>query len=273
MPYDSSSTMSSLVDPTTLSVDQLLNLLNNKKLENTQKQNDPHCSFKPTRLNQTICDEAPEIFYGNLGYCNRHRRTVQALNAKKNMEEVANNSLIQKSHDMQPKNIESEEKKKDDQIPEVLEKSGKESSEISEKKTKTIPIKETIKTVIKKKISPNKWGRFEDPDTGIIFDPKTKKAFGVQDHKTGKILPLSQKHILICKKYKWGYYYIPKDTVEKCEGCDKPNDQCICTDEEEKEEDEDDQDEEEDQGEEDEEEEEEDQVEDEEEDDDQEEEE
>lgn len=65
---------------------------------------------------------------------------------------------------------------------------------------------------IKKKIGPNKWGRFEDPDTGIVFDPKTKAAYCVQDRKTGKIYPLRDEHIKICKRNGWNIV-MKKNTV------------------------------------------------------------
>jgi len=57
----------------------------------------------------------------------------------------------------------------------------------------------------RKKIYQNKWGRYEDPDTKIVFDHKTKAAYGVQDHKTGAVHELSKYHITVCKRNGWGY--------------------------------------------------------------------
>jgi len=58
--------------------------------------------------------------------------------------------------------------------------------------------------VRKKVIRPNFWGRFEDTETHIVFDPTSKCAYGVQD-ATGKVLALTTKHITICERNGWNY--------------------------------------------------------------------
>ena len=54
-------------------------------------------------------------------------------------------------------------------------------------------------------ITENKWARYEDEETHIVFDPVTKEAYGVQDHNTGKLLSLRESHIEICTKKGWKF--------------------------------------------------------------------
>jgi len=45
----------------------------------------------------------------------------------------------------------------------------------------------------------NSYGRFEEPETHIVFDKASEKAFAVQNKKTGDLQPLTSKHLEICK--------------------------------------------------------------------------
>lgn len=65
----------------------------------------------------------------------------------------------------------------------------------------------------KKTVRKNHWGRYEDTDTGIVFDSRTKCAYGVQ-LVTGKTIPLTSKHINICKQNGWPYQ-IPNREKER----------------------------------------------------------
>ena len=276
------STKLELMDPSLLTVEQLTELLNKKISSPTKiisdvspkvdEEKSLKCAFKPTRANQTVCDEKADIFFGSLGYCSRHRRSVQALNARKNNEEANKEKLLISSPKIEEppvapvpvtpvaqtetKIISSNKKNKDakvskktpppvDEISSPQESKNKNSPAISEtkisKEQPMVPVaKQTSsvpppKNVIKKKITPNTWGRFEDPDTGIVFDPKTKMAYGVQDHTTGKILSLSKKHIDLCKKYKWKYHVLPEASkeIEMCEDCGYQKEECECFEEDE----------------------------------------
>lgn len=72
-------------------------------------------------------------------------------------------------------------------------------------KARTSRPKAARKPAVRKKvIRPNFWGRFEDTETHIVFDPTTKCAYGVQD-ATGKVLALTAKHITICERNGWNY--------------------------------------------------------------------
>ena len=57
----------------------------------------------------------------------------------------------------------------------------------------------------KVEIVQNKFGNFEDVDSGIVFNKKTRKAQGYQNHADGKVYPLSPSHIVVCKKNYWDY--------------------------------------------------------------------
>ncbi len=54
------------------------------------------------------------------------------------------------------------------------------------------------------RLKKNKWGRYEDKSTNIIFDPKSRAAYGMQ-LKDGGIAPLTNDAINICKRNSWNY--------------------------------------------------------------------
>jgi len=137
------------------------------------------CSFTAARGDGCTTNLPVVVNYGAKGYCKQHRNTVQANKAKQDWEEEEKKAASVKV--VPPK-----------QESKVLKKE-------APKKTK----KEAIST--RRKIKKNKWGHFEDEETGIVFDPHTKTAIGVQDRKTGALLALSDKNIAVCIKYGWNY--------------------------------------------------------------------
>ncbi len=289
-----------LIDPTTLSVEDLMNLLKQKnatapppsesevKVETKKK-----CSFKPTRVRGgestpvTGCVSEPSIFYGDHGYCDKHRRSVQALNNKKSAEEakaittknaeltapngerpsdgLENSKVLVPVEKSESKTELPKPKKQETIIPPQPKKTNNGNTRqavargqnslagvespvtkvtaplatntkgVAKAKTPNTaqpvkvvnqPVATSKKVVTKKKIGPNTWGRFEDPETNIVFDPKTKLAYGVQDHTTGKVIALTTNHIAVCNKHGWKYHVV--STVERCEVCDQPEDECVC---------------------------------------------
>lgn len=98
--------------------------------------------------------------------------------------------------------------------------------------TKKAPDKEKSKVQARppqpktKKIKPNIWGRYEDLDTHILFDPSTKQAIGVQN-RNGTVSALGKKQITICKKLGWkyrvpkGYNYDDSEDEEDQESSDE----------------------------------------------------
>ena len=53
-------------------------------------------------------------------------------------------------------------------------------------------------------ITPNTWGRFEEPNTGIVFNPDSTVAIGVQS-PDGKVLELDEEAIAKCIENGWSY--------------------------------------------------------------------
>jgi hypothetical protein len=228
--------------------------------ENKEEKETKKCSYKPTRANQVACTDSPTVFYGNVGYCTKHRRTVQASNARKEHEEQKHveeevelkNRLEKEVLEKTKLERERLEKEKLDLEKSKLEKEAFEKKEKKEKMDNKVkgdvvstPNTNTPKPgIVKKKIMPNKWGRFEDTETHILFDPSTKAAYGVQDQKTGKVLALENKHIAICKNNGWRYHLIEVEDAEVetsedseveaseddevCEECGNKIDECIC---------------------------------------------
>ena len=67
----------------------------------------------------------------------------------------------------------------------------------------SLPPPEKVETL---KISKNKWGRYEDPETHFVFDRKTKAVYGVQDESTKKdiLYQLNADDVRLCGERGWG---------------------------------------------------------------------
>jgi hypothetical protein len=179
------------------------------------------CSFIPKKANQQPCTELPNVNYGDRGFCKKHARTVQAINAKNSFVEsqkpveilhpVSTESTRVDVEEKAPEKI--PEKTSGEKIEKVLKTTSK--SLKNDQSKKTPKIKSPTPNVVKRKISQNKWGRYEDEETSILFDPKTKAAYGIQDRKSGKVLPLNEKAIAICEKYKWKYFAAEAESEEE----------------------------------------------------------
>lgn len=182
----------------------------------------PQCRYRASRGNQTPC---PELATTPYEYCNRHKGTVQAKNAKikwekKEIFDSANETekVEEEVEDDKPytPEIDSlfEEKVENNKLLEGLY-DGKSSENNNNSGYKQLGnIKKEISqrngpAIRKKKIVRNMFDRFEDTKTGIVFDPITKKAFGVQK-KDGSITKLTRQKIEICKKKGWKYASVDK---------------------------------------------------------------
>lgn len=172
--------------------------------------NKQKCQYKPTRINQPDCNEQVVTSYG---FCKKHSKTVQAKRAQ---EQYENEQLkIQSESNKildEPPSSENPPPLRDERSEPQSELREKQAPSTAPKKLK--PFTEgTAKPVIRKKIiRPNAWGRFEDPDTHILFNPIGKYAYGVQE-KNGTTAPLTEKHIEICKRNGWDYV----ESVEESE--------------------------------------------------------
>jgi len=214
--------MEAKLDPSNFTLAQIQELLREKMLKEnpTEQKVTEKCSFVPKRANQVPCTDNSFYHYGELHYCKKHGRTVQAINAKKEQEDLLRQAQLWKEAELHnsvaPKIEETQlkeevvpkpeekvvEKVVEEPKPVIPEPSTKvdEVSKITIKKTKSKP------KIVKRVIKANKWGRFEDTETGIVFDPDSKSAYGVQNRKTGGIYPLTEKEINICNLYKWKYH-------------------------------------------------------------------
>ena len=196
--------METTVDVTKLTADQLRAALALK--EGRVTGNGQKCSFVPKRSDQIACTENPEVQYGISCYCKKHKRTVQAMKAKKDWEDVNSPPEITpmvETPEVVPVVVTPVVKPevvpvvvtpvvKPEVVPVVVtpvvtpESIPQKKKTVVETKPKAASKKVDTKAaapVKKRVIGPNKWGRFEDLETGIIFDPKSKAAYGVQDHK------------------------------------------------------------------------------------------
>lgn len=85
--------------------------------------------------------------------------------------------------------------------------SDKKSSSSSSSSTKPKSKSKTKKVKKNKvlKIGRNRFGRFEEPKSHLLFDPETHTVYGVQD-QTGKVLKLTPKHYELCRRKGWKFY-------------------------------------------------------------------
>jgi hypothetical protein len=133
------------------------------------------CKFKPLRGAVQGC---PNPQTTEWGFCNKHaHRTVQGKKAKEEYERV-----VEEQRKIQLKELEEE-----------LENLSMGEEDETERRV----------------IRPNRWGRFEEPETGIVFDPDTNLAKGVQG-TDGKLLDLDDDAIQICVENGWEYIIKPK---------------------------------------------------------------
>jgi DNA-directed RNA polymerase subunit delta len=130
------------------------------------------CHFKPIRNAQKPCDS---VKVNEWGFCSRHVRTNQAKAAKEQYDE-----FIEQQRKLQLQEL-------DEELQNIS--SGDEEEE-------------------RLTIRPNRWGRFEEPNTGIVFDPDTSLAKGVQG-ADGKLLDLDEEAIKQCIEHGWDYLIRP----------------------------------------------------------------
>ncbi len=83
--------------------------------------------------------------------------------------------------------------------------------------------KKPPKKIIKKsdncvtRVRQNRWGNYEHLPTQIVFDYKTKTAYGIQ-HNNGKVYPLLREDMKVCDKYGWKYQtYVSDDESDYSE--------------------------------------------------------
>ena len=183
-----------------LTKEELISLLKTKEEKESEESPSPEkCIYKPVRGNQTECTSNATTPYG---FCKKHSRTVQARKAREKWEELNKPPEPPKEEELQQ---ETPPKEVSEKVEERLSRLEKQTKALSKKKKQTR--KGERKPVVRKKvITPNMWGRYEDPETHIVFDPTAKKtfAYGVQA-KNGDLLGLGPREISICKNNGWDY--------------------------------------------------------------------
>jgi hypothetical protein len=140
----------------------------------------PRCEFRPTRANQKSCNEEAATKWG---FCTKHSRTIQAKEAKKRYDEM------------------------------ILEEQEKELKELDAELTKELEDIEEERVVV----TPNAWGRFEDKESGILFDQETKNAYGLQGGD-GLVYSLDEDAIKTCIENGWTYVLRSKPVTKETKG-------------------------------------------------------
>jgi hypothetical protein len=199
-----------------LTKEELLALL--RKKEEEEPSNSDNCIYKPIRGNQIRCHSKATTPYG---FCTKHSNTVQArkIKAKWEAEQQEPPKPVEEPViEEPPKPVEEvpvEEPQTPVEEPDIEEEP---EEEIVLKKPSPKPVRKQkpVRKPVKRVITKNEFGRYEDPVTHIVFDPRASGrpyAFGVQA-KNGALMGLGPEHIKICKKNKWEYVDIPEDDEE-----------------------------------------------------------
>ena len=202
--------------------------------------------YKAVRKPGVDCDQVATTDWG---FCSKHSRTVQAKRAKDAYdlehaeqeepvqppleEEVVEQVPVSKPKVVvkKPKQPSSEAKKSKAVVKQkpakkastlkaetkrvqtqIVDSETVKPSRSTGAKSKTSVIDKGGKKAVKRTIRRNYWGNFEDSETGIVFNAEEKCAIGVQ-HKSGRILPLGDVHIELCKRFRWKYTVPKRMTV------------------------------------------------------------
>jgi len=226
------------MDIENLSREQLLDLIKNKNVEGEQKT----CKFVSRNSNKKCTDMANTPW----GYCNKHKKTMQSKKEEMNWRAEKDENIEQDQPEIKQIDktidhdnpLDSEGAKLYEDINSGVRSpstdtmffstgggyasntdltklnpknnsSSNEEPETSSKKPKNKKVKKH-KTL---KIGRNRFGRFEEPKSHLLFDPETHTVYGVQD-QTGKVLKLTPKHYEYCRRKGWKYYEEEEESSE-----------------------------------------------------------
>lgn len=195
------------------------------------------CKFRPLRANQKNCIADASVAWG---FCKKHTRTVQATEAQKLYDEEVKKKEEQQLRDLEAEldsvqfSESDEEKEEEKEMKEESEEDEDNEEESEEEKVaprRVTPEKKITKMKKGKErerekerqrqdeedsesrlvLRPNAWGRFEDHNTGILFHPETKAAYGLQD-VDGSVISLDDEAIKVCVENGWAYIQkIPRE--------------------------------------------------------------
>lgn len=236
-----------------LSKEELLKLIKKQGLSNEVKKTQEkdidetdQCLFVPLRpKNAPRCSNDSETPYG---FCKKHARTAKGKIAREAYETKLYTEELQKAQEEKERQLEEEEeakkreeeerklkeeeaKVKNEEKKEKMKKKGKkpEKKEKSKKKSNDPPPEpkpsEQIKSekprkkksiVTKRIINVNEWDRYEDTETGLLFDTN-KSVYGKQNRENGGVLPLTKDDIEICRNHGWNYLVEESESEESDE--------------------------------------------------------
>lgn len=183
-------------------------------------ESDDMCNFKPLKKDQLPCDRKVTTPYG---FCTPHSKSLQGVKAKEQYEAAQSSK---KEKDISKSDDAESDSASDDERPQK----------------KNVPVEKKKVEVL---IARDKFGRFVHEKTGLVFNPKTRKAFGyVTGPKKDIFMHLDDEHIKLCEKY--GFDYAPpEDTGNHTESDSEreTDDETVGSDDESEDEDEEEEDE------------------------------
>ena len=156
------------------------------------------CKYRATKGAQKQCERAATT---NYGFCSTHANTVQARQAKKIQEQPASSI---------PEPLKA---------PEVLPTTPVTQQPPSLKEIIQPPAKPATQVVRK-----NKWGHFEETKTSIVFNPRTRKACGIQ-RANGSVGPLTKRDIRTCVNKGWDFEVSDASSEEESDAEEEVDDE------------------------------------------------
>ena len=158
---------------------------------------DMKCLYKALRGTSGECAEPVVTEYG---FCKKHKQTVQARKCKDKFEA---DQLLPSKEEPVASPVKEDDKEEAEELGKELEK------EMEEKSVKQSEPPVPGRLILR----PNKWNRFEDPATGLVWDSCSKACYGIQG-KNGKVLALTDKEIALCIKNRWRYQIMKRQVPD-----------------------------------------------------------
>lgn len=172
-----------------------------KEVLEKAKTGEVGCIFRTSRGARVVCN-SPSI--NEWGYCSKHETIASAKNAHKLWKSLSDG--LDSNVVVAPPVKELPKEKEPLQKP-PPQKEEESSDTESEANVSEPPSPEKSPEPVKKrvaKITRNKWGNYEHNETHIVFDPKSRNAFGVQ-RKNGDVYSLGPDDVKVCINNGWDY--------------------------------------------------------------------
>lgn len=171
-----------------------------------------NCIFRPLRGKSEPCTNIADVPYG---YCKKHLKTVQAKAAKEKWDLLTQPPKVEEPVKTEPVKVEpiKTEQVKTEPVkaepPKVTEpvKATDDEPQSTPIDIEYVPpIEKAPERKIPKKefVRKNKWGNYEHEASHIVFDVKTKSAYGYQ-YPNGDVYSLGPEQVEYCIKNGWNY--------------------------------------------------------------------